>query len=385
MASKSIAKRDNGKWRARYRDVAGKEHARHFDRKIDAQQWLDEVTAAIVTGQYVDPKAGRITFGAWFDQWVSEQVWEDGTIETTVLVRKSLTFADKPIRTVTQSDVKRWLKSLTLPTATRPKGLAPSTIKVRFNYVRMAFIAARVDKVIATDPTDQLDYRKAVKASARTGEVRRSDIPTPEQVAAALESSWGPFHAFIAVCAFGGLRLGEAAGLRARDVRFLERQIDVEQQVQGQTVATARITPPKYGTVRRVHVSADLVEILAAHVAKTGATDDDLLFLNDGEPFNRNSAGNKWRTVRKNAGIPERFTLHSLRHFFASGLIAAGCDVATVQKALGHSSPAITLDIYTHLWPDSEERARAAASAVSAAVLRPGADPVRTEGVVTLR
>lgn len=385
MASKSIAKRDNGKWRARYRDAAGKEHSRHFDRKIDGQRWLDEVTAAVVTGQYVDPKAGRVTFGAWFDQWVSEQVWEDGTIETTVLVRKSLTFADKPIRTVTQSDVKRWLKSLTLPTATRPKGLAPSTIKVRFSYVRMAFIAARVDRVIATDPTDQLDYRKAVKGSPRSGEVRRGDIPTPEQVAAALESSWGSFHAFIAVCAFGGLRLGEAAGLRACDVRFLERQVDVEQQVQGQTVATTRITPPKYGSARTVHVSADLVEILAAHVAKTGATGDDLLLTNDGEPFNRNSAGNKWRTVRKNAGIPERFTLHSLRHFFASGLIAAGCDVATVQKALGHSSPAITLGIYTHLWPDSEERARAAASAVSAAVLRPGADSVRTEEVVTLR
>ena len=36
----SIAKRTNGKWRARYRDEAGKEHSRHFDRKIDAQQWL---------------------------------------------------------------------------------------------------------------------------------------------------------------------------------------------------------------------------------------------------------------------------------------------------------------------------------------------------------
>jgi hypothetical protein len=34
----NVAKRPNGKWRARYRDDAGKEHSRHFDRKIDAQQ-----------------------------------------------------------------------------------------------------------------------------------------------------------------------------------------------------------------------------------------------------------------------------------------------------------------------------------------------------------
>lgn len=53
----SIAKRPDGQWRARYRDAAGKEHSKHFDRKTDAQRWLDEVTTAIVTGQYVDPRA----------------------------------------------------------------------------------------------------------------------------------------------------------------------------------------------------------------------------------------------------------------------------------------------------------------------------------------
>jgi hypothetical protein len=58
----NIAKRANGKWRARYRDDSGKEHSRHFDRKVDAQQWLDGVTSAVVTGTYADPKAGRITF-----------------------------------------------------------------------------------------------------------------------------------------------------------------------------------------------------------------------------------------------------------------------------------------------------------------------------------
>lgn len=38
----NIAKRSNGQWRARYRDADGKEHARHFDRKIDAQNWPEE-------------------------------------------------------------------------------------------------------------------------------------------------------------------------------------------------------------------------------------------------------------------------------------------------------------------------------------------------------
>lgn len=65
----NIQKRPNGKWRARYRDLDGKEHARHFERKLDAQRWLDEVTASMVTGQYVDPRAGRVTFEKYAEKW----------------------------------------------------------------------------------------------------------------------------------------------------------------------------------------------------------------------------------------------------------------------------------------------------------------------------
>jgi hypothetical protein len=61
----SIARRPDGTFRPRYRDADGKEHARHFKRKADAQRWLDEVTATVVTGTYVDPRAGRITLSAF--------------------------------------------------------------------------------------------------------------------------------------------------------------------------------------------------------------------------------------------------------------------------------------------------------------------------------
>ena len=58
----NIARRPNGKWRGRYRDESGREHTRHFERKVDAQQWLDQIAAAIITGTYADPRAGQITF-----------------------------------------------------------------------------------------------------------------------------------------------------------------------------------------------------------------------------------------------------------------------------------------------------------------------------------
>lgn len=79
-------------------------------------------------------------------------------------------------------------------------------------------------------------------------------------------------------------------------------------------------------------------------------------------------------------GIDNR--LHDLRHFYASGLICAGCVVVTVQRALGHSSAAITLTTYSHLWPDANDRTRKAAEEPLEASLGAIADPLRTESEI---
>ena len=73
--------------------------------------------------------------------------------------------------------------------------------------------------------------------------------------------------------------------------------------------------------------------------------------------------------------------LHDLRHYFASGLIAAGCDVVTVQRALGHSNATTTRNTYSHLWPTAEDRTRKAAEAMMRAAAADLADSVRTNAV----
>ena len=67
--------------------------------------------------------------------------------------------------------------------------------------------------------------------------------------------------------------------------------------------------------------------------------------------------------------------MHGLRHFYASLLIRHGESVKTVQARLGHASAAETLDTYSHLWPDSDDRTRAAVDSVLGRV----ADSVRTD------
>ncbi len=358
----SIARRPDGTYRPRYRDENGKEHARHFKRKVDAQRWLDEVTAAIVTGDYVDPAAGRITFRTWFTEWSGRQVWERGTVLAARQAADSVTFADVPMRQIRISHVQQWVKAMSQPTSARKTGLAPSTIRTRFNYVHMALRAAVVDRVIKADPSAGVPLPRARKAAAAM------TIPAAEEVGRALATAPDRFRPFVAVCAFAGLRLGEAAGLRLEDVDFLRRTIAVRRQLQGETSATTEPVAPKFGSERVVYVPAELVTLLAEHVRSTGVRPGDWLFSNAGVPLNRNSAGHQWRQVRKAAGL-DGYTLHDLRHFYASGLIASGCDVVTVQRALGHSSATITLGVYSHLWPTAEDRTRAAAGDLMAAAL----------------
>jgi integrase len=69
----------------------------------------------------------------------------------------------------------------------------------------------------------------------------------------------------------------------------------------------------------------------------------------------------------KVAGLPEGFRFHDLRHYLASLLIGSGLDVKVVQHRLRHGSAKTTLDTYGHMWPDSDESARAAVGAVLAA------------------
>lgn len=360
-------------WRARYRDPDGKEHVRHFKRKVDGDRWLKETTAAIVTGQYVDPRAGSIRYRDYYRQWADRQIWVPSTRVNADHVVATAPFADKPLASIKRSDIEAWVKEM----STR---LAPTTIKTRYVVARSVFRAAVKDKLIATDPAQDviLPRRRRSDAAMR--------IPIPSEVGLLLTnadstrvSTRKGFRAYVAVCAFAGLRMGEAAGLQVGDIDFLKRTITVSRQLQrdGKTFA---VRAPKYGSERVIHAPDDLLTILGQHIEHYAMGDDTdrWLFADErGTPIYDNGVTWRWRATRKGAGL-ELVKLHDLRHFFASGLIAAGCDVVAVQKALGHSSATTTLNTYAHLWPTAEDRTRKAAANLVREAL---ADCVRTDEV----
>src|SRR4051794_25102229 len=123
----SIDKRPNGTYLARYRPSPnGAQRTRSFKRKIDAQRWLDEVTAALITGQFVDPAAGREPLREYAEHWRASQVHRPTTaahVETMLRRHVYPTLGDRALASVLPSDIQRLVKRLS-------SSLAPSTVGV---------------------------------------------------------------------------------------------------------------------------------------------------------------------------------------------------------------------------------------------------------------
>jgi integrase len=343
------------RWRARYVDDRGVEREKLFARKVDAARFLDDVTTSIGVGDYVDPVRGAVTFAAFYRRWRERQVWVRGTADAVELAASSVTFGDVPLADLRPSHVEAWVKEM------QTRGLAPSTIRTRYNNVRSVLRAAVRDRLLARDVAEGLTLPRPRKAEARM------QIPLPREVGQLIDEADGDLGAFVAVSAFGGLRLGEVAGLRLSDVDFLGREIHVRRQVQRIGGGDVEVRGPKYGSERTVYAPAPLMEVLAEHVRLNCPGDDPDRWLwtaRNGGPWHHDIVGPRWRRLRERVGVD--YHLHDLRHFYASGLIAAGCDVVTVQRALGHASASITLSTYSHLWPTAEDRTRKAAEAMFA-------------------
>ena len=201
---------------------------------------------------------------------------------------------------------------------------------------------------------------------------------TTEQVAAVRDALPPQLQALVTLAAGTGMRPGECFGLTVDRVRFLERTAMVDRQLVTLARQAPCLGPPKTrASNRTIPLPQVVVDALAAHLAEFPAAPDGLVFTLTGKPITRQAFGHKWRAAVETARLPAGTGFHALRHYYASLLIRHGESVKTVQARLGHASAVETLDTYSHLWPDSEDRTRDAIDSV----LGFTADPLRTEAV----
>jgi integrase len=202
------------------------------------------------------------------------------------------------------------------------------------------------------------------------------EILSPAQVSTLLETLRDKsFYPIVAVALGTGLRRSELLALRWQDVDLDGGSLRVEQALEQTKRGGLVFRQPKtrHGrrtvtlapatvAVLREHHKAQLEQRLFLGLGK--APDDALVFASwDGSPYLPATLTLQWRRAMKTAGLTA--TLHSLRHTHASTLIAAGLDVLTISRRLGHGSPAITLNVYGHLFKPDDRAAAIMEKALS--------------------
>ena len=163
-----------------------------------------------------------------------------------------------------------------------------------------------------------------------------------------------------------GARRGEALALRWGDVDLQKNVVRIERSLE-QTKGSLRIKSPKTKNGRRnVTISPWLTAELRAHRARQ---DERRLSLGLGRAPDDTPVFAKWNGgMRSPSRLSQDFaaamdalkidcTLHGLRHTHVSQLIAAGLDVLTISRRIGHASPAITLNVYSHMFSNTDTRA----------------------------
>jgi integrase len=193
-------------------------------------------------------------------------------------------------------------------------------------------------------------------------------ILSEDQIGAVLRHLEGrTLRIIVAVGLATGARRGELLAIRLKDIDLAAGMVRIERSIE-QTKAGLRFKAPKTKHGRRsISIPASIVAELRAHLVELQrrrlalglgrAAADGLLFPRwDGGTRSPHWLTQKFGHAMEALTI-NGVTVHSLRHTHASQLIAAGMDVLTISRRLGHASPTITLAVYGHLFSNTDARA----------------------------
>lgn len=352
----SISKQPNGRYKVRYRTPDGKDRAQRFDLSREAKAFANTIEADKERGAFVDPRAGRVTFGAFAEPWLAAQTFDDSTREAVasrLRVHLLPTFGQVELRAIRPSTVQAWNRG-------RQQQCAPRYVRVLLANLSGILGAAVEDGIIARNP--------CASSAVRAPKVEQQEIIpwSSERVDAVIAAHPGRYRALPVVAAGAGLRQGEVFGLRVEDVDFLGRRLHVRQQIK---LVGGRPTPapPKRGKSRHVPLAEVVAIALAERLRAFPPGDEGLIFTSrEHKPMSRTYYNTHiWKPALVAAGVePTRANgMHALRHYYASVLLHAGESIRALADYLGHSDPGFTLRVYTHLMPASEDRTRDAIDA----------------------
>lgn len=330
----------SGRWQVRYRDPSGRQRAKNFERKVDAERFRATVTADVYRGEYVDPQLGRTTVAEFAERWTAtRRHLAQATRDLDRHVLGSLilpAFGSRPVASLRQSEIAAWLSGL---------DLAPSTRSKAIQKLSAVLSLAVADGAIKANPADGVT-RPSGKAEREGRALTDPEVGRVLEAAEAVDSDLAPI---VWLLARAGLRIGEALALKRSDVDLAGRMLRVQASMSRRE--GTRPVKGRDGTGRTIPIPGDLTERLRAHLTGGVVPIDGWLFTapNGGRLRYDNWRTRRWSRIVERADVGD-LNPHDLRHTLATRLfVVDGWTVPQVQAFLGHVDPKVTLRIYTHV------------------------------------
>jgi len=336
-------------WQVRYRDPDRVEKSRTFRTRDEADRFARRVEVSKDEGSYIDPALGKTLFLDWAEDWLASTT--PALKPKTVSGYRSLlknhivpAFGSVPLAKIRPVDVRRFVAELS------DRGMSPSRVRSTYFLLQAVLRAAVESAYIGRSPCLGVRLPRAV--------VREMLFLSAEEVRKIAEAVPDSYRALIYVLAYGGIRWGEAAALRRKRVNVLRQRIEVAESL-SDVDGHLYFGPTKTHQARQVAIPKSLNDQLRIHLENYVAQDRNALVFTsaEGDPLRLGNfrRGVWWRALDE-AGISRAVRIHDLRHSCASLLIAQGAHPKAIQQHLGHSSIAVTMDRYGHLFPDAQDR-----------------------------
>ncbi|MEU9622434.1 tyrosine-type recombinase/integrase [Streptomyces sp. NPDC048155] len=285
----------------------------------------------------------------------------------------------RPLGSFQPAHIRDWVQQL------QANGVRGSYARTIYSNVRAALSAAVDDGHLPRNPCAARSVRPP------TVDTKRVTPWTTERLFAVRAGMPERYQAMVDLGGGCGLRQGEILGVAVDAIDFRSDTLHVVQQLK-LSRSKPVFAPPKGGKLRDVPLPGPVADALRAHMKQFPPVEITLPWKVAGGPlvtkrliFTGPRGGHVWRTSLNEeawkpalasagviptpaAGAPHAESrengMHAMRHFYASLLLDAGENIKALAEYLGHSDPGLTLRVYAHLMPSSQERTRSAVAAV---------------------
>lgn len=339
---------------------------RTFDTKRDATRAFNEHKVKMDKGTQIMPS--EYTFAQWLDYWYKDIILPQIEETTAYGYRGMIENYLKPqlgeirLQKLTARDIQQyytWLMG--------EKELSPNTVIKHHNLLTNTLNAAERQEYITKNPMRAVSPPKKRQREAK--------FYTPEQLGILLDKAVGTrLELPVFICAYLGLRRGELCGLRWSDVDLEHQTITIENtrtQAGKKEIEKGTKTASSTRTLYLPDTLCDMLKAAREHQQacraeyKNAYDDNDyVVVMEDGRPFRPNYLSELFGKFLADNDLP-KIVLHELRHTFASLSNQAGIPAYNIGKALGHSTPATTQKIYTHLLDQTHTQAVEGVAAIA--------------------